>query len=201
MNLYIQKREKINRLIFHLKLALSQIRQHPVLLLFALPILFLILLMWLKIEWIIALFNPPEIILPIFTLAIKSLAFLLSFILIWGMIDTIGNLTAQKDEATIKMAFRETDLRNGNPILVYKQTNKISGETIREWYSPIPKKIWFERQEEISDAMNLTLTKEFQYGKTSNRIVMFSVWGREIFRPNTPIYDNVLEEDMERYLP
>lgn len=178
---YIQNRQNRMRNYGHWKLALGQMKQYPILLILTIPIIALMVIVWLKIDFAFTVFDVPKMILPAYTVTIKVLGVMVPFLLFWGLIDIIGTLTARKDEALIQMAFKEKELRNGSPILIYKRKDKKTEVTIREWYSPIPMNLWVERQEEIADAMNIHFVQNFRYGGKSNgnKIVMYSAEGRE----------------------
>ena len=180
-NQYIQNRHNRKRNIGHWRLAKEQIKQYPLLLIFTLPIVALTVIIWVKMDIVFTVFDVPKILLPAYTVTIKTLGVIVPLILVWGLVDVIGTLTARKDEALIQMAFKEKELRNGSPILIYKRKDKKTGVTVREWYSPIPMNLWVERQEEIADAMNIHFVQNFRYGGKSNgnRIVMYSAEGRE----------------------
>ena len=198
-NIYLQSRQNRKRNTCHWRLALLVMIQNPLLCIFVLPIVILAFFIWLKMDWVIKAFNVPQIILPAYTISVRLLGILIPLILVWGLLDIIGTLSARKDEANIQMAFKEGELRNGSPILMYKRKDKKTGITVREWYSLIPMKLWVERQEEIADAMNIHFTEKFRYGGNSNgnRIVMCSAKGRGTLIKESPIYDKDLEKDME----
>ncbi len=155
--------------------------QFPLLNILLLPIIILTLIIWVNKDYAFTVFDVPKIILPIYTVIRKAFGVLIPLLLVWGMIDVIGTIIARKDEALMQMAFNEKELRNGSPILMYKCKDKKTGVAIREWYSPIPMKLWVEHQEEIADAMNIHFVQNFRYGGKSNgsRIVMYSAEGRE----------------------
>lgn len=178
---YIQNRYNRMRNWGHWGLAVSQMKQRPLLLILAIPIIVLTVIIWEKMDFAFTVFDVPNMILPAYTVAVKVLGVIIPFFLLLGLVDVIGTLTARKDEALIQMAFKEKELRNGSPILIYKRKDKKTGVTVREWYSPIPMNLWVERQEEIADAMNIHFVQNFRYGGKSNgnRIVMYSVEGRE----------------------
>lgn len=180
-NRYIHNRHNRKRNSGHWGLAIGQMKQYPLLLLFIIPIIALTVIIWVKMDYAFAAFDVPKILLPVYTVTIKALGVIMPLILVWGLVDVIGTLTARKDEALIQMAFKEKELRNGSPILIYKRKDKKTGVTVREWYSPIPMNLWVERQEEIADAMNIHFVQNFRYGGKSNgnRIVMYSAEGRE----------------------
>lgn len=178
---YIQNRYSRMKNSGHLGLAVGQMKRYPLLLIFTIPIIALTVTIWMKVDFAFTVFDVPKLILPVYTVTLKVLGVLVPFLLLWGLMDVIGTLTARKDEALIQMAFKEKELRNGSPILIYKRKYKKTGVTIREWYSPIPMNLWVERQEEIADAMNIHFVQNFRYGGKSNgnRIVMYSAEGRE----------------------
>ncbi len=178
---YIQNRHNRKRNSGHWGLAIAQIKQYPLMLILTLPIVALTAIIWVKMDFAFTVIDVPKMILPFYTVTIKALGVIVPLILLWGLVDVIGTLTARKDEALIQMAFKEKELRNGSPILIYKRKDKKTGVTIREWYSPIPMNLWIERQEEIADAMNIHFVQNFRYGgkANGNRIVMYSAEGRE----------------------
>lgn len=199
---YIENKQNRERNICHWKLALNMMKQYPLLIILVLPIIALTSFVWIKMDNIITLIEVPEMILPVYTIIIKILGVLLPLIFIWGIIEAIGSLVARKDEATIQMAFDEKELRNGNPILMYKRKDKRTGAFIREWYSPIPLKKWIERQDRIEHQMKEHLIKALDYDDKANdnRILMCSAKGMKPLEKDVPVYDSDLETDMEKYL-
>jgi hypothetical protein len=180
-NQYIQNRHNRMKNSGHWRLAIGQIKQYPLLLILTIPIIALAIIIWVKMDFVFSVFDVPKMLLPAYIVTVKALGVIFPVLLLWGLVDVIGTLNAQKDEALIQMAFKEKELRNGSPILIYKRKDKKTGVTIREWYSPIPMNLWVERQEEIADAMNIHFVQNFRYGGKSNgnRIVMYSAEGRE----------------------
>ena len=178
---YIQNIYNRTRNKGHWMLALGQMKQYPLLFILAIPIIALTVIIWVKMGFAFTVFAVPKMLLPAYTVTVKVLGVIVPILLLWGLVDVIGTLASRKDEALIQMAFREKELRNGSPILIYKRKDKKTGVTVREWYSPIPMNLWVERQEEIADAMNIHFVQNFRYGGKSNgnRIVMYSAEGRE----------------------
>lgn len=178
---YIQQKWNRQRNFCHWKLGIMQLIQFPLLNILLLLIIILTVIIWVKMDYAFTVIDIPKIILPIYTVIIKAFGVLIPLLLLWGLIDVIGTIIARKDEAHVQMAFKEKDLRNGSPILMYKRKDKNTGVTVREWYSPISMIYWVEHQEEIADAMNIHFVRNFRYGGKSNgsRIVMYSAEGRE----------------------
>lgn len=198
-NKYLENRQNRKRNLGHWSLAIGQMKQYPLLLILTLPIIVLTVIIWSKMDIIITFFDVPKIILPVYTISIRLLGVLIPILLVWGLIDIIGTLTAREDEMDIQMAFTESELRNGSPILMYKRKDKKTRVTVREWYSPISMKLWVEHQDEIADKMSIHFVENFKYGGKSdgNRIVMCSAEGREVLTKESPVYDKNLEKDME----
>lgn len=176
-------------------------RQYPILLLLLLPIIVLTILAWIKMDFILSLFDVAQILLPVYTVMIKIFSVMIPLIVILGIIDTIGTLSARKDEVRMQMVFEEKELRNGSPILMYKRKDKLRGVIIREWYSPIPLKTWVERQDGIEHQMKEHLVKELDYDSkvNDNRILMYSAKGIKAVENEKPVYDMGLERDLEKY--
>lgn len=181
-NQYIQQKWNRKRNFCHWKLGIMQMIQFPLLNILLLPIIILTVIIWVKMDYAFTVFDVPKIMLSIYTVIIKAFGILIPLLLLLGLIEVIGSFTSRKDEANIQMAFGKKELRNGSPILMYKKKQRNSGVTVREFYSPIPMKLWVEHQEEIADAMNIHFVQNFRYGGKShgNRIVMYSAEGREI---------------------
>lgn len=127
--------------------------------------------------------NIPQLIEPIFNVALNVFVILLPIIMIFAVLEYIGELTARKDENKLMVAFSAKDLRNGCPILISKKKLKGTDVIIREFYSNIPYEIWIEKKEAIADAMNVHFVEEIQYGGKSNnngkRIVIKTAKGRK----------------------
>lgn len=181
-NQYIQQKWNRKRNFCHWKLGIMEMIQFPLLNILLLPIIALTVIIWLKMDYAFTVFDVPKIIFPFYAVIIKAFGVLIPITLVWGLIDVIGSVIARKDEALMQMAFNGKELRNGSPILMYKCKDKKTGVTKREWYSPIPMKLWVEHQEEIADAMNIHFVQNFRYGGKSNgsNIVMYSAESREV---------------------
>lgn len=100
------------------------------------------------------------------------------------LLETIGTLTARKDEGNLTLALKEQDLRNGVPLLIKKKKIKGTDVTVREFYSNIPFHTWIESKEAIADSMNVHFVEPaIEYGgkKKNNgkRIVIYTAKGRK----------------------
>lgn len=127
--------------------------------------------------------NIPQLIEPIFNVSLNVFVILLPVIMIFAILEYIGELTARKDENKLMVAFSAKDLRNGCPILISKKKVKGTDVTVREFYSNIPYEIWIEKKEAVADAMNVHFIEEIQYGGKNNnnrkRIVIKTAKGRK----------------------
>ncbi len=127
--------------------------------------------------------NIPQLIEPIFNVALNVFVILLPIIMIFAVLEYIGELTARRDENTLMVAFSDKDLRNGCPILINQRKIKGTDVTVREFYSNIPYDVWIEKKEAIADAMNVHFVEEIQYGGKGNNngkiIVIKTAKGRK----------------------
>ena len=198
-NKYNEERYNRKKNFSHWGLAFQQIKINPILTVMFLPIVAVAIVIWIKMDYLIAFIEVPKIISPIYEITVKAFGVIIPIILGWGVIEVIGSLTARKDEQSILMAFDEKELRNGSPILMYKSKDKTRGYITRVWYSPISLDIWIERQDRVEHQMRETIIKELDYDERAkdNRIVMISVKGMKRVKEEKPFFDNELEKDME----
>ena len=198
-NKYNEERYNRKKSISHWGLAFQQIKLNIILLVIFLPIVVVAIGIWIKMDFLLAIFEVPKILLPIYEITIKALGVIIPIILAWAVIEAIGSLTARKDEQSILMAFDEKELRNGSPILMRKSKDKIRGYITRVWYSPIPLNVWMEDHDRIEHQMKETIIKELDYDESAkdNRIVMISVKGMKRIKEEKTFLDNELEKDME----
>lgn len=189
---YKQRRRNRRKRYYRVRLGVLQMIHKPLLNLLLIPIVIGTVFIWIKQDEIISLLDVPEFLLPIYRYIVLIFSILLPILCLLSLIDTIGQVTAKSDEADLQEAFKKQEQRNGVPILIDKKRIKGSNVTMREFYSEIPMKIWLERQEDISDLMNVHFVENIQYGGKSNgrRIVMYTAQGRE----NTP-RGNLYEEE------
>ncbi|SEU22506.1 hypothetical protein SAMN05443270_3492 [Lacrimispora sphenoides] len=133
---YIQQRRNRKKQQLRLRLGVLQMIHKPLLSLCLIPIVALAVFIWVKRDVIISLMAVPEILFPVWKYSISFIALLFPFLLIWGLIELIGNLTAQRDEGDIEEAFQPQDLRNGYPILMNKKRIKGNKVIMREFKHP-----------------------------------------------------------------
>lgn len=168
-DLYHQKRYNRRRNYYHLVLGTKKMFQSPIFVVFLLPIIALTVFMWMKMDYLIKILDMPKLFLPFVKTSLKFLGIIIPLLLVGSLIETIGKLTARKDEADVEMAFTERELRYGRPVLKHKSKDKKSGVMKREFYSPIPKKLWEERKEVIEDSMNITILTISYGGRKRNK--------------------------------
>lgn len=188
----IRRKNKIKQLM-RLKLGFNQLIHKPILnLLWLFVGLFIAIIVVLKNK-IIELITIPQLIEPVFDIALNIFVFLIPIIMIFAISEYIGELTARKDENKLMVAFSAKDLRNGCPILINKRKIKATDVTVREFYSDIPYDVWIEKKEAIADAMNVHFVEKIQYGGKGNNngkiIVIKTARGRK------PIDRGVLYDD------
>lgn len=184
--------QRRNRLLqyFRLRLGVIQLIYKPLLNVLLIPIIILFVILWKEKEKIISLFDVPEILFSAFHFSVSFMAVLIPLLLFLLILETIGKLTARKDEVALLIAFSPKDLRNGCPILMSKKRLKETNVIRREYYSDIPLQIWEEKKNAIADAMSSRFVEQIQYGGRSNgkRIVIYTSSGRKAENRET-LYD------------
>ena len=178
-----RRRNRIQRW-YRVRLGAIQMINKPVLNIVLLPVIIFSIIIWGKQDLLLVLFKVSDFWMPIYRYMSIILVILFPIISILAIFDTIGNITARKDEADLQEAFEKNELRNGCPILINKKRIKGSDVIMREFYTEIPEKIWDKRKNEIADSMNIHYVKKdkpFSHVKKANgrRIVMYSGVGRE----------------------
>lgn len=178
-----RRRNRIHRW-YRVRLGATQMINKPVLNIVLLPVIICSIIIWGKQDLLLVLFKVSGFWMPIYRYMSIILVILFPSISILAIFDTIGNITARKDEADLQEAFEKNELRNGCPILINKKRIKGSDVIMREFYTEIPEKIWDKRKNEIADSMNIHYVKKdkpFSHGEKANgrRIVMYSGEGRE----------------------
>lgn len=166
-----------------LKLGFNQLIYKPILNLLWLLVCFVTAIIIVLKNELTEIINIPQIIEPVFNIALNIFVFLIPIIMIFAILEYIGELTARRDENKLMVAFSSKDLRNGCPILINKRKIRGTDVTVREFYSNIPYDAWVEKKEAIADAMNVHFIEEIQYGGKGNNngkiIVIKTAKGRK----------------------
>lgn len=191
-NYQIRRKAQIKQ-VLRLRLGFLQFIHKPVLnLLWLFVGVFIAIIVILKNK-IVEVIAIPQIIEPIFNIALNVFIVLMPILLILAILEYIGECTARRDEIKLMEALSANDLRNGCPVLVNKRKIRDTDVTVREFYSNIPYDIWIEKKEAIADAMNVHFVEKIQYGGKGNNngkiIVIKTAKGRK------PIDRGVLYDD------
>lgn len=176
--------QRRNRLLqyFRLRLGVQQLLfNKPILSILLIPIIVLFFVLWKEKEKVMYLFDVPEILFSTFCFSVSFMAIMIPILLLLLILETIGKLTARKDEVALLIAFEPKELRNGCPILMSKKKLKGTSVMKSEYYSDIPLHKWEEKKNAIADAMNIRFLEEIQYGGRANgkRIVLYTSFGRK----------------------
>ncbi len=141
----------------------------------------------------IEIINITQLIEPIFDIVMNVFAFLIPILMVFAILEKVGECTARRYEAEIRVAFSDNNLKNGFPILVSKKKIKGTDVTVCEFYSNIPYAVWVEKKEAIADAMNIHFVEEIAYGGKNNNngkiIVVKIAKGRKAIDRGT-LYDD-----------
>lgn len=164
---HIRRKNRIKQLL-RLRLSFQQLIEKPILNLLWLFVGFFTAIIVVLKNKIIELITIPKLIEPIFNIALNVFVFLAPIIMIFAILEYIGELTARKDENKLMVAFSAKDLRNGCPILISKNRVRKNDVVIRAYYSNIPLSVWIDNKNAIADAMNVHFIEEIQYGGKGN---------------------------------
>lgn len=179
---YNQNRYNRKRQWYRFKLGIYQLRNYPVINIiwigFIVGMCFLIHLR----KIVLTSFDVPQLLKPVFSGCMTFFIIVFPALLVIGLLQGIGELTAKRDEADIFRAFSDNrDIKNEAPILIYKKKIKSKEVTVREFYTTIPMERWQQKKESISDIMNIHIIGEIEYcNHNGNRIIMKSAKGRKI---------------------
>ena len=123
----------------------------------------------------------------------KTFGVIIPFLLSAGVIDLIGSIVSKRDEAIVQSRFSITELRKGNPVLIYKHKDR-KGIITREFYTMISFDEWKKIQDSICDAFDENLIGEIQRGgknnNNGNRVILHTTKGR-IPNDRGSIYDEI----------
>ena len=115
-----RRRNRIQRW-YRVRLGAIQMINKPVLNIVLLPVIIFSIIIWGKQDLLLVLFKVSDFWMPIYRYMSIILVILFPIISILAIFDTIGNITARKDEADLQEAFEKNELRNGCPILINKK--------------------------------------------------------------------------------
>lgn len=192
-NNYNIKRTNQIKQFSRIKLGFQQFKYKPFLNLLWLFVIFVTAILIVVKNEYIEIINITQPIATIFNIVLNVFAFLIPILMIFAILEKVGECTAQKDEAKLNIAFDSKALKNGCPILVNKRKIKGTGVTVCEFYSNIPYAVWIDKKEAIADAMNVHFVEEIQYGGKNNNngklIVIKTAKGRKPIDRGI-LYDN-----------
>lgn len=182
-NTYLQAKQRRIKLFSRLLLGIHQLIFRPYTIIVPFLLIFLFGELW-KNKWILFPFKViPSPLLSSYEGIIPLAVILIPTVLFIGYLKFLGDISARQDEANLIVAFTAKDLRNGYPILITRYKVKGTDITIREFYSPIPLKIWKDRKEELADQMNIHFVEPaITYGgkgnNNGNRIRLYTAPGK-----------------------
>lgn len=180
---YFQAKQRQILLSSRLRLGGYQLIFRPYTIIVPFLLIFLLAQLW-KIKWILFPFKiVPSRLLSIYQNAISFTVILIPIVFFIGYLKFLGDVSARRDEANLIVAFTAKDLRNGHPILISRYKVRGTDIIIREFYSPIPLKIWKDRKEELADQMNVHFVEpSITYGgkenNNGNRIRLYTAPGK-----------------------
>ena len=132
----------------------------------------------------------------IFSVCMKITIIIVPTICAIALIQLMGFCFAIKDEADMEIIFGDKrDVKNQQPILMYKKKDRKSGVISREFYTTIPMERWQEKREAICDRMNIHIIGDITYGgkkkNKGHRIYFEAATGRKQTERGV-LYDDIL---------
>ena len=116
---YLQAQYNRKRIYSRMRLGISRLFSSPGYLTVPALLIVLLFILW-KHRWnIFPVNHVPEVLLPVFRIAISTAVIFIPLVFLLGFLELLGNGTARRDEAAIMMAFSEKDLRYGAPLLLH----------------------------------------------------------------------------------
>ena len=181
---YLQAQYNRKRIYSRMRLGISRLFSSPGYLTVPALLIVLLFILW-KHRWnIFPVNHVPEVLLPVFQIAISTAVIFIPLVFLLGFLELLGNGTARRDEAAIMMAFSEKDLRYGAPLLLRSKRIKGTRVAVKEFYSRIPLQTWMEKKDAISDNMNIHLVSPYmeyggKRGDNGNYIRIYTAPGRK----------------------
>ena len=190
---YNQNRYNRKHQWYRFKLGVHQLGNYPVINLLWIIVIIIIYFLIHTRKIVLISFNTPQILEPFFSGCMTFFVIIFPILLVIGLLQGIGELTAKRDEADIFRAFSDRrDVMNEAPILIFKKKIKGKKVTVREFYTTIPMERWQQKKKAISDIMNIHLIGEIEYSNhNGNKIIMKSVKGRKATERGI-LYDDTL---------
>lgn len=192
INEYNRRKYHRKRLWYRIRLGLEQFLNYPVLniiwLLFGIGVVFLAI----GERKLTASLEVASILEPIFVGSLNFLVAFFSIICAIGIIQSVGDFTARKDEGNMNIVFGDRcDVKQQSPILISKKKVKKKNVVVREFYTTIPMERWHEKKESIADILNVSIVGEIEYGGKydGNKILLKTIQGRKIVKKDV-LYDD-----------
>ena len=178
---YNQKRYNKKRQWYRLRLGLQQTINHPIINLIWVIIAVGMYFLFQLREIILLSFDTPQVFEQVFCWCLNFFVIAFPLILVIGILQGIGKMTAKRDEADVFIAFGDKrDVKTEAPLLISKKRIKGKEVTVREFYTTIPMERWKEKKEAISDIMNIRIIGDIEYSNHhGNKIIIKSAKGRQ----------------------
>lgn len=167
-NQYLLNSQNRKKQWLRIKLGFQQFIYKPFLNVLWLFVIFVTAIIIVVKNEFIEIISIPQLIEPIFDIVMNVFAFLIPILMVFAILEKVGEHTARRYENKLMVAFSAKDLRNGCPLLISKRKIRGADVTVCEFYSNIPYAVWIDKKEAIADAMNIHFVEEIQYGGKNN---------------------------------
>lgn len=188
---YNEKHLIRKKMMYRCKLGFSQCFNYPVFNLIWIIVTISGVLLFQYRNFLLSAFSLSTQFKNVFDISITFGILTLLICLILFILQKIGELSARKDELSIKSALRRDNLHDSYVILSYKKNNKKFKTTTRIFYTNVPKKYWIENQESISDLLNAHLVKEIDYHHGNGNFITLETKKGRILKEPGILYDEL----------
>ena len=159
MNALLEKKLQRTKNRYRIFLGLHELRNRPIYNLIWIPVILIIIAFEYIKTIYVSNFNVPLIFTSAFSVAEKTLSFIIPVILIYSVIYLVGELVAREDESELE-GFVNKHSKEGYAILVYKKSIKGNKANVREFYTNIPLHIWVENRKDVEHFLNCKIKEE-----------------------------------------
>ena len=191
MNQYIQERYNRKKMRSRISLGVQILIQKPVI------NLLWVVLVALAVVYgegkFMSIYESESFLREVMDVVLRIVNVVVTIAFILAIIESIGELTARKDEADMMLVFgNKRDVINQPPILIKQYRDKKRGTIQREFYTSISMEKWQENREAICDRLDEHLIGDFSYGgkrkNKGNHIFFETGKGRKVQERGT-LYD------------
>lgn len=127
---------------------------------------------------------------------IVDVAIILMFLLLVLLyISQMGEMIARRYEGKMMVVFSAKELRGGHPILTSYKKDKKTKVMELTFFTMIPKQVWEDHKEDISDILNSRFIQDIEYGgkhKDNGNLINLLIMKGRVAKERGKAYDDEL---------